>query len=242
MSQSFKILRSFQELMHLGDKDLAQMYKQMRSLRYKQGTQICREGDDGDSCYLLLGGAVEISKDLPDGRRVHLAELNSRIIIGQTGLVAGQSRTANVKATTDVELLSLHREPFLWALEHQVPWALSFLEVVSVNLVRQIRNAMSRLSDLATSEDHSAVVQGVKRTDTASNAVYINMTDFKSKRSTGEQAAIDPQAASASQPQQEGGDTTPDLLELLKQTDRSISAQGALLDEVHFVDEDDLRN
>ncbi len=241
MSQSFKILRSFQELMHLDDRDLAQMYKQMRPLRYNQGTQICREGDDGDSCFLLLEGVVEISKDLPDGRRVHLAELNSHIIIGQTGLVAGQSRTANVKATTNVELLSLHREPFLWALENQVPWALSFLEVVSVNLVRQIRHAMSRLSDLATSEDHSAAVQGVKRSDTSSNAVYINMTDYKSRRSaTGEQAAMNAQAAPL-QPQQEGSDTTPDLLELLKQTDRSFSAHGVLLDEVHFVDEDDLR-
>lgn len=236
MNHNHTILRSFQELMHLGDRDLGQMFKQMRSHRYRTGTQICREGDDGDSCYLLLEGSVEISKDLPDGRRVHLAELTPHVIIGQTGLVAGQPRTANVRAQSDVELLSLHREPFLWALENNVPWALSFLEVVSINLVRQIRKAMERLAELASVEDHTSALQGVKRTDTGSNAVYINMTDYKPKYNDAQ-----PQPAAAAAPQQEGGDTSPDLLKLLQQTDRSFSAHGTNLDDVHFVDEDEMK-
>ena len=75
------------------------------------GTEIITQGEAGDRFHLIVSGAVEVTV----GGRFVRSEGPGEFF-GEIALVRDIPRTATVRATTDVELLSLAREPFLAAL------------------------------------------------------------------------------------------------------------------------------
>ena len=42
------------------------------------GEAVFREGDDGDTCYLIRDGSVRVTRNHRDGRAITLAELRAR--------------------------------------------------------------------------------------------------------------------------------------------------------------------
>jgi CRP/FNR family transcriptional regulator, cyclic AMP receptor protein len=76
---------------------------------WDQGEIIFREGDTGDTCYLLRSGAVLLTREHQDGRMVALAELRSGAMFGELAMFRGETRSATAEAvepTTAVALLA----------------------------------------------------------------------------------------------------------------------------------------
>jgi CRP/FNR family transcriptional regulator, cyclic AMP receptor protein len=165
MKPSFdpSILKRFDALSELTGGDLLSMAEALQYTRFRAGAQLCREGDEGDGCYFLASGEVAVTKNLPDGRRVHLATLPERTLFGQSGLVPGQRRTADVKAEGNVEVLTLTRRQLEWGLRQKQPWAVVVQTVVAVALVRQLRSALDRLAALAADENPEEAAEGKTR-------------------------------------------------------------------------------
>lgn len=157
------LLRAFEALSDLSSPDLLQMAEHLQYTKFRAGAQLCREGDEGDGCYFLAAGSVAVTKNLPDGRRVHLATLPEGTLFGQSGLVPGQLRTADVKAEGNVEVLVLSRRQLEWGLRQQHPWAVVVQTVVAVALVRQLRSALDRLESLAADENAAEAATGRTR-------------------------------------------------------------------------------
>ena len=70
---------------------------------------IFREGDRGDTCYLLRTGAVVLTREHQDGRMVALAELRAGALFGELAMFRGETRSATaeaIEATTAVALLA----------------------------------------------------------------------------------------------------------------------------------------
>jgi CRP/FNR family transcriptional regulator, cyclic AMP receptor protein len=70
---------------------------------------IFREGDQGDTCYLLRTGAVVLTREHQDGRMVALAELRAGALFGELAMFRGETRSATAEAiepTTAVALLA----------------------------------------------------------------------------------------------------------------------------------------
>ncbi len=157
------LLRAFTALSDLGGDDLLQMAEYLQYTKFRAGAQLCREGDEGDGCYFLATGSVAVTKNLPDGRRVHLATLPEGTLFGQSGLVPGQRRTADVKAEGNVEVLILTRRQLEWGLRQKHGWAVVVQTVVAVALVRQLRSALDRLESLAADENAADAAKGKTR-------------------------------------------------------------------------------
>ncbi len=77
----------------------------------KAGSAIITEGEAGDRFHMIVSGTVEVTVG---GR--HVRDEGTGEFFGEIALVRDIPRTATVRATTDVELLSIAREPFLAAL------------------------------------------------------------------------------------------------------------------------------
>jgi hypothetical protein len=75
------------------------------------GTVVIREGERGDSYYVVADGVLEVTHD---GRKVN--ELSRGDGCGEIALLRDAVRTATVTAVTDARLVAVEREPFLVAV------------------------------------------------------------------------------------------------------------------------------
>jgi len=83
--------------------------EKMVARRFPAGTTILREGDAGDSLYLITGGRVEVETRDDGGERVPLGTLGPGDFFGEVSLLTSRPRTATVTALTDLEALELSR-------------------------------------------------------------------------------------------------------------------------------------
>ena len=83
----------------------------LRPQRLAAGASIIRQGEPGDRYYIIAAGTVAVEID---GRHVH--DQGPGDGFGEIALLRNVPRTASVTARSDVELLTLAREPFLAAL------------------------------------------------------------------------------------------------------------------------------
>jgi CRP/FNR family cyclic AMP-dependent transcriptional regulator len=76
---------------------------------WARGEVIFREGDTGDTCYLVRSGAVVLTREHQDGRMVALAELRAGSLFGELAMFRGETRSATAEAfeaTSAVALLA----------------------------------------------------------------------------------------------------------------------------------------
>lgn len=246
------LLTDFTALSDFSRLDLTELARNLRHDNFRAGAQLCREGDEGDGCYFLVEGDVAVTKGLPDGRRVHLATLPAGTLFGQSGLVPGQVRTADVKAETNVVVLTMTRRTLEWGLRQGEGWAVALQANVAVSLVRQLRGALNRLSELAADEDAAAAAVEGRTRDTIVKPQSVDVA-FKKKP----KAPPAPKVAKAAKseddfvelppvpdagPDDEAGMSQRGLLTLLAETESSLANLGFDLEGVDFVyDEDQKR-
>ncbi|MGH2512992.1 MAG: cyclic nucleotide-binding domain-containing protein, partial [Candidatus Limnocylindrales bacterium] len=84
------------------------------TLEIPAGRPIIRQGEPADRFYLVLEGAVEVSRSEGPGEPVRrLRELGPDAPFGELGLLTGAVRSASVTAIGPVRLLALDRPAFL---------------------------------------------------------------------------------------------------------------------------------
>lgn len=77
--------------------------------RWSTGEVIFREGDAGDTCYVVQTGCVRVTRNHSDGRTITLAELRGGDLFGELAMFDSERRSATVEAaedTTGVALLA----------------------------------------------------------------------------------------------------------------------------------------
>ncbi len=74
---------------------------------FARGEVIFREGDSGDTCYIVRSGSVSIQREHADGRTVTLAELLAGAMFGELALFRGETRSATAEALEPTALLAV---------------------------------------------------------------------------------------------------------------------------------------
>lgn len=93
------------------DEEVDQILAACRPQRFASGQVICRQGDPGESMYILLRGRVRI--DVTDGANVRrLNTLGPGDHFGEMSLLVGGTRAASVTAVVETEVLELQRSRF----------------------------------------------------------------------------------------------------------------------------------
>ena len=75
--------------------------------RYEAGTIILREGDPGDTCYVLQRGRARVTRQHADGRTITLTNLGPGEIFGELAMFGGEVRSATVEALDDVQAVAI---------------------------------------------------------------------------------------------------------------------------------------
>jgi response regulator RpfG family c-di-GMP phosphodiesterase len=130
---------------------------------YKKGETVFKEGDAGQSMFLLIEGEVEVIKNLAGGQR-ELAKINAGDYFGEMSLLSGQYRIATVYAQTDLICHTISRRDFMALVEKNHRLSLNVIKTLNNRLIKseitanqQIINAYNTmifsLAELAESRD-----------------------------------------------------------------------------------------
>ncbi|HEY9898888.1 MAG TPA: DUF2225 domain-containing protein [Pantanalinema sp.] len=103
----FEYLKAVPLLQSLAADELALLSALTRNRTFVPGKTICREGDPGDSMFIVMRGSARVSVgDQP------VAMLKPGQVFGEMSLLSGQPRSATVVAEESAELLEIDRVAF----------------------------------------------------------------------------------------------------------------------------------
>src|SRR5262249_9604207 len=89
-----------------------QLAGEVRRLPYARGEAIVREGEPGDSIYLIERGEVTVLIGGSDGAHHTLNRMSAGDHFGEMSLLTGEPRSATVMAESDVSVLEVSRAAF----------------------------------------------------------------------------------------------------------------------------------
>lgn len=102
-------------------------------LTFENGAILFREGDRGDSAYLILTGKVDISVGSPSGDVV-VASLGANNIVGEMSLLCETPRTATVTAAEPLDTLRIKKDQFFGLLRDLPQMTLEIMRELAVRL------------------------------------------------------------------------------------------------------------
>jgi CRP/FNR family transcriptional regulator, cyclic AMP receptor protein len=109
-----------------------------RRMSLSRGEVLFREGDHGDSVYLVQSGKVAVRISTPEGALVTVALLGPGSAVGELALLGeDERRTATVQAVEPVVALALRRRDFA-ELRRQHPSVTEFLVKTLAATVRRL--------------------------------------------------------------------------------------------------------
>jgi ABC-type multidrug transport system fused ATPase/permease subunit len=115
----------------LSDDALATLGKQVVRERYGGGEDIVRQGDPGDTLYIIHKGQVDVLLSDETGNEQRVNTLNEGDYFGEMALLAGEPRTATVRTATTSELYSLSQTDFMHLLDNEPAIRQSIEDTVS---------------------------------------------------------------------------------------------------------------
>ncbi len=146
--QRLTALRQVDFLAELDDAELDMLRANLDVAVFGGDEIICREGDAGDSFFVLRRGTVEVVARGAGGSETHVADLTAPAFFGEMALLTGEPRSATVRAKGDAELLIVARAGF----ESLFKMRPSVAEAVS-------RVLATRLSELRERREQSVVAE-----------------------------------------------------------------------------------
>jgi len=108
---------------------------------WTRGEMIFREGDAGDTCYLIKSGAVILTREHQDGRMIALAELRAGGMFGELAMFRGETRSATAEALEDTAAVALLAPDLQRLIRHNPEIASKLLAA----LAERVRRTTERL-------------------------------------------------------------------------------------------------
>jgi small-conductance mechanosensitive channel/CRP-like cAMP-binding protein len=111
----------------LKDEDLRQVARLVGRVLYTRGETLFRQGDEGDSCYVVVSGRVHGRVEYEDETQTVEFDVGPGALLGEMSLMTGLPRTATIFAKEEVELLEIPQNAFacLLGLHEDIPALLS---------------------------------------------------------------------------------------------------------------------
>ena len=90
--------------------ELSRVMEKIQAKRFARGKAICREGDPGNSLYIISHGKVAISRQQAGKGKIMLNELKDGDFFGEFAYFANARRQATVEALEDTEVLEMSKD------------------------------------------------------------------------------------------------------------------------------------
>src|SRR5438874_4772120 len=126
----------------LGQEDLAQVAEVAVVRRFAPGQIVLREGDRGDTCYVVRSGRACALREHSDGRAITLARFGPGDIFGELAMIDDDRRSATIEAVEETEAIAIPGPDMRRLLQAHPEIAVKLI----VALARRLRGTNERLA------------------------------------------------------------------------------------------------
>ena len=116
--------------------------------KYPKGSMIILEEEYGDKLFIVKEGTVKITRVNDEGKEVILALLGSSEIFGEMAILDGESRSANVLAQENCNLIVISSEDFIEILKDNFKVSFALMS----ELAKKIRKSDLQIEALSLSD------------------------------------------------------------------------------------------
>jgi CRP/FNR family transcriptional regulator, cyclic AMP receptor protein len=139
--ETAELLARLEVFSALEDRELREVAQLAVPRSYERGEVIFREGDTGDTCYVIRSGSVSVMREHQDGRVIALAELRAGAMFGELSMFGGETRSATVETLEPTRAVALLAADFQRLLRSHPEIAVKMLNA----LADRLREANERL-------------------------------------------------------------------------------------------------
>jgi PPM family protein phosphatase len=139
---TFDTLQAARLFRYLNYQELVKVASIVDTQTFVRDERIFREGDTGDTLYVVLSGRVGVQKG---GSTI--AELGQFEHFGEMAMVDREPRSATVTALDDTRLISMKRSDFLYLVKHERDMAVKLLWQFIGVLTARLRNTSRELGE-----------------------------------------------------------------------------------------------
>lgn len=176
--EMLSILGKIDFLQDLDRNGLMDVASRLKVMLYFAGEVILRQGDSGDTFFILKSGTVEVSATNDKGEMFLRKNLESGTFFGEISVLTGESRTATIEAVTDVELLMLNKADF----EHLLKTYPDMDEKISQKIVLRQKFDIEQRERTKQSSNNEAEEKAKKKLDSLSRQLLNKIRNFFSIR------------------------------------------------------------
>ncbi len=148
LAEEVEILRNIPMFAKIEPSQLKLLAFTSERLTFQEGQVICKQGEPGDSMYIIVSGSADVIVELPSGP-LTVATFGKNNFFGEIAILCDVPRTATVKATTTLTTLRITKELF-FRLVMEFPQ-------MAVEIMREIAQRLDKTtSDLQAARNEIA--------------------------------------------------------------------------------------
>ena len=163
-------------------------------VRLDGGDTLFRQGDAGDSLYVLIRGRLQAILESPDRPPVVLNDISRGEVVGEMAVLTGDARSATVRAVRDSALVRLSKAAFERVTENNPGAMLAVMR----RLIRRLQQANTRSSAAPArivtiavlsaegGEGHAEIAAGLSRALQRSGRVLLIDQALRDRELTGQ--------------------------------------------------------
>lgn len=144
-----ELIKSVEIFDGLETRDINKVLKAANGRKFESGHVVFKEGDIGDSFYLIIEGKVRVTKTVDGDKIEDVATLKSGDYFGEMALLDGEPRSASVVAIEPTKVLEVKNSQFIKMIMDDDNFARKVLWAFCTTFARRLRATNSLLSEFA---------------------------------------------------------------------------------------------
>jgi small-conductance mechanosensitive channel/CRP-like cAMP-binding protein len=147
----------------LSSEEMSRLVDRARFQLFASGENLCRQGEAGDSFYIISRGRVTVLMKGTGDQPVVVAHLDSGSFFGEMSLLTGEPRSGTVCAETDVEVLCVAKPDFAGLLQANEGLAGMIASVLAKRLAERQNLITASAAHETNTEIRTALATRIRR-------------------------------------------------------------------------------
>ena len=133
LNEEVELLRNIPMFARIEPSKLKLLAFTSERLTFQSGQDLCVQGGDGDSAFIIIEGDADVIVDSPNGPMT-VAAMGRNDVVGEIAILCDVPRTATVRATTDLTALKISKDLFFRLVTEFPQMAVEIMRVLATRL------------------------------------------------------------------------------------------------------------